>query len=150
MFGYTVTHVRGCNGIGDLLTRQARNFIYSDSQVNSNFQYRWSPASPAFNNHPHPFLYLYIIRTVTYNTPHLNQSVFAKPWRCYVICQTGIHYKRRAGLEIRNIESIWIELVKNLFGQFDQPPIFDVSYYTNIENYLALAVDTGITDIIIT
>ena len=24
-----VTHFRGCNGIGDLLTRQARNFIYN-------------------------------------------------------------------------------------------------------------------------
>ena len=26
---YIVTHFRGCNGIGDLLTRQARNFTYS-------------------------------------------------------------------------------------------------------------------------
>ena len=24
-----ITHFRGCNGIGDLLTREARNFIYS-------------------------------------------------------------------------------------------------------------------------
>ena len=29
LFCYIVTHFRGCNGIGDLLTRQARNFIYT-------------------------------------------------------------------------------------------------------------------------
>ena len=32
----------------------------SDSQVNSNFPNRWSPASPTFNNYFHLFLYLYI------------------------------------------------------------------------------------------
>ena len=29
LFRYIVTYFRGCNGIGDLLTRQARNFIYT-------------------------------------------------------------------------------------------------------------------------
>ena len=29
LFCYIITHFRGCNGIDDLLTRQARNFIYS-------------------------------------------------------------------------------------------------------------------------
>ena len=29
LFCYIVTHFRGCYGIGDLLTRRARNFIYS-------------------------------------------------------------------------------------------------------------------------
>ena len=32
----------------------------SDSQVNSNFPNRWSPASLTFNNYFHLFLYLYI------------------------------------------------------------------------------------------
>ena len=32
----------------------------SDSQVNSNFTYRWSPASLTFNNYFYLFLYLYI------------------------------------------------------------------------------------------
>ena len=32
----------------------------SDSQVNSNFPYRWSPASLTFNNYFYLFLYLYI------------------------------------------------------------------------------------------
>ena len=31
--------------------------ITSDSQVNSNFPYRWSPASLTFNNYFYPFLY---------------------------------------------------------------------------------------------
>ena len=34
--------------------------IKSDSQVNSNFPYRWSPASLTFNNYFYLFLYLYI------------------------------------------------------------------------------------------
>ena len=46
--------------------------ITSDSQVNSNFPYRWSPASLTFNNHFYLFLYLYITRrTINNNTPHL-------------------------------------------------------------------------------
>ena len=34
--------------------------ITGDSQVNSNFLYRWSPASLTFNNYFYLFLYLYI------------------------------------------------------------------------------------------
>ena len=34
--------------------------ITSDNQVNSNFPYRWSPASLTFNNYFYLFLYLYI------------------------------------------------------------------------------------------
>ena len=34
--------------------------ITSDSQVNSNFPYRWTPASLTFNNYFYLFLYLYI------------------------------------------------------------------------------------------
>ena len=46
--------------------------ITSDSQVNSNFPYRWSPASLTFNNYFYLFLYLYITRiSVNNNTPHL-------------------------------------------------------------------------------
>ena len=44
--------------------------ITSDSQVNSNFPYRWSPASLTFNIYI--FLYLYITRiTINNNAPHL-------------------------------------------------------------------------------
>ena len=46
--------------------------ITSDSQVNSNFPYTWSPASLTFNNYFYLFLYLYITRiTINNNAPHL-------------------------------------------------------------------------------
>ena len=46
--------------------------ITSDSQVNSNFPYRWSPASLTFDNYCYLFLYLYITRiTINNNAPHL-------------------------------------------------------------------------------
>ena len=65
-----------------------------------------------------------------------------------------LYYKRRDVLEIRDIESIWIELVNHhkhiLFGLFYRPPNLNANYYTNIENSLALARDTGVMDIVIT
>ena len=46
--------------------------IACDSQVNSYFQYRWSPASLTFNIYFYLFLYLYITRiTINNDTPHL-------------------------------------------------------------------------------
>ena len=46
--------------------------ITSDSQVNNNFPYRWSPASLTFNIYFYRFVYLYITRlTIINNTPHL-------------------------------------------------------------------------------
>ena len=46
--------------------------ITSDSQVNSNFPYRWSPASLTLNNYFYLFLYLYITWiTINNNAPHL-------------------------------------------------------------------------------
>ena len=46
--------------------------ITKDNQVNSNFQYRWSPASLTFNNYFYLFLYLYITRiTTNNNAPNL-------------------------------------------------------------------------------
>ena len=49
--------------------------ITSDSQVNSFFPYRWSPASLTFNNYFYLFIYLYITRiTINNNAPHLKSS----------------------------------------------------------------------------
>ena len=49
--------------------------ITNDSQVNSNFPYRWSPASLTFNNYFYLFLYLYITRiTINNNAPHTVSS----------------------------------------------------------------------------
>ena len=65
--------------------------IISDSQVNSNFPYRWSLASLAFNVYFYLFLYLYITRiTVNIITPHLkspkNQNRGAALGRPAQIC----------------------------------------------------------------
>ena len=49
--------------------------INSDSQVNSYFPYRWSPASLIFNIYFYLFLYLYITRIMTNNdTLHLKST----------------------------------------------------------------------------
>ena len=66
----------------------------------------------------------------------------------------GIHYKRRKDLELRNIESIWIEVANShkrvLVGLFYRPPESASAYLSNIEDSIGLAADTGLTDIIIT
>ena len=66
----------------------------------------------------------------------------------------GIHYKRRNDLELRNIESIWIEVANShkrvLVGLFYRPPNSDAAYFSSIEDSVGLAIDTGISDIIIT
>ena len=65
-----------------------------------------------------------------------------------------LRYKRRADLELRDIECIWIELINNhqriLFGLFYRPPNSNVNYLSSIEDSLGLAIDTGIADIIVT
>ena len=44
----------------------------SDNQVNSNFPYRWSPASLTFNNYFYLLSYLSITRiTINNNAPHV-------------------------------------------------------------------------------
>ena len=49
----------------------------SDSQVNSNFPYRWSPASLTFNNCFYLFLYLYITWiTINNNAPQAIECDF--------------------------------------------------------------------------
>ena len=66
----------------------------------------------------------------------------------------GLHYKRRDDLEIQNIESIWIEVANShkriLVGLFYRPPNSTSQLFSNIEDSIGLAVDTGINDIILT
>ena len=68
--------------------------------------------------------------------------------------KSGIFYKRRSDLKINGIECIWIEVVLNkkslLFGLFYRPPNSSADVYSNIEESISLAVDTGTSDIIIT
>ena len=59
-------------GKKDRIKRHHHIDTTSDSQVNSNFPYRWSRASLTFNNYFYLFLYLYITRiTITNNATHL-------------------------------------------------------------------------------
>ena len=66
-----------------------------------------------------------------------------------------IGYFRRHDLEPNGIECIWVELrlQRNkpvLFGVFYRPPSSDAKYFSQIEDSISLAYDTGIKDIIIT
>ena len=69
-----------------------------------------------------------------------------------IYVKEGIHYKRRNDLEIRGLEKIWIEIANNhksiLFGLFYRPPNSNNNYFSNIEDSIALAVDTNIREII--
>ena len=64
----------------------------------------------------------------------------------FIYVKESVYHKRRADLEPRGIECIWIELLLKhkhiLFGLFDKPP--------NSEDSIHLAIDTGISDIIVT
>ena len=55
--------------------------ITSDSQVNSNFPYRWSPASLTFNNYFYLFLYYIIILLYTRHIAnHQGTKTEEPPW----------------------------------------------------------------------
>ena len=91
---------------------------------------------------------------LSYNKPERKDREGDSHGGVLLYIKKALYYKRRADLEIRGVESIWIELVNHnkhiLFGLFYRPPNSDTNYYTNIENSIALAVDTGIAEIIIT
>ena len=71
-----------------------------------------------------------------------------------IYVKESVYHKRRADLEPKGIECIWIELVLKhkhiLFGLFYRPPNSDSVYYSTIEDSIHLAVDTGVSDIIVT
>ena len=66
----------------------------------------------------------------------------------------GLHYKRRDDLELQNIENIWIELAnsqkRTLLRLFYRPPNSDAAYLAHIEDSISLAIDTDISELIIT
>ena len=71
-----------------------------------------------------------------------------------VYIKNDIPCKRRQDLELLNIECVWLEVnIKNrklLVGTFYRPPCSSSQILTDIENSIGLAVDTGISDIVIT
>ena len=91
----------------------------------------------------------------SYGTPVRKDRIGDSHGGLILYIKNGIYFKRRDDLEIRGIESLWIELSNNrkhiLFGLFFyRPPNSNRDYFSNIEDSIALALDTGITDIIIT
>ena len=90
----------------------------------------------------------------SYNTPERKDRVEDRYGGVILYVKEGIRYKRRDDLEIRGIESIWIEVANKhkriLFGVFYRPPNSDANYNLDIENSLYLAVDTDICDIVVT
>ncbi|MCG8032214.1 MAG: endonuclease/exonuclease/phosphatase family protein [Candidatus Thiodiazotropha taylori] len=90
----------------------------------------------------------------SYNTPERRDRLGDAHGGVIVYVKEGIRYKRRNDLEIGGIECIWIEVAntkkKILFGLFYRAPNSDANYYSNIEDSIALAIDTGIADILIT
>ena len=96
------------------------------------------------------------------NSSDINISGFRTPFRkdrseghggVAVYIKNDIPCARRLDLEILNIECIWIEVrlqtKRILIGTFYRPPNSDQTVLSNIENSVGLAVDTGISDIII-
>ncbi|MEW8191406.1 MAG: reverse transcriptase family protein [Candidatus Thiodiazotropha endolucinida] len=91
----------------------------------------------------------------SFNTPERKDREHDSHGGVMIYVKDCLHYKRRVDLESRNIESIWIELTNNhkriLFGLFYRPPNSDSNYFSDIEDSVALAVDSpGISEIIIT
>ena len=92
--------------------------ITSDSQANSNFPYRWSPASLTFNNYFYLFLYLYITRiTINNNAPRLKSP------KSEAHCYTNRHAKI----------TLYIQCVNNRYNSedSDQParPLIKVTSF---------------------
>lgn len=70
-----------------------------------------------------------------------------------VYVKNGIPSKRRNDLELLSIECLWLEInIRNrkiLVGTFYRPPNSTPQTLIDIENSIGLAVDTGISDIVI-
>ena len=64
--------------------------ITSDSQVNSNSPYRWSPASLTFNNYFYLFLYLYITSITINNNDTLWNIVIYTLWNIVMILHSYV------------------------------------------------------------
>ena len=91
----------------------------------------------------------------SFNTPERKDRTGDNHGGVIIYVKDSLYYKRREDLEPRNIESIWLELTNNrkhvLFGLFYRPPNSNSNYFSDIEDSIALAVDSpGISEIIIT
>ena len=91
----------------------------------------------------------------SFNTPERKDRECDNLGGVMIYVKDCLHYRRRADLESRNIESIRIKLTNKhkrvLFGLFYRPPHSVSNFFSGIEDSIALAVDSpGISEIIIT
>ena len=90
----------------------------------------------------------------SYQSPERKDREGDNHGRVIIYVKEGVYYKRRHDLEIQDLAAIWIEVANTrkhiLFGLFYRPPNSDANYYSMIEDLLSLAVDTNISDIIVT
>ena len=88
-----------------------------------------------------------------FQSPYRRDRVGDSHGGILVFVKDCIPCKRRADLELINIECIWVEVnVRNktiLVGTFYRPPNSHPLILNDIENSIGLAVDTGISDIVI-
>ena len=90
----------------------------------------------------------------SFNKPERKYRVGDSHGGVMIYVKERIYYKCRDDLEIRGIECLWIEVANHnkriRFALFYRPPNSNMSYQSDIEDSIALAVDTGISEIIIT
>ena len=72
----------------------------------------------------------------SYSTPERKDRVDDRYGGVILYVKEGIRYKRRDDLEIKGIESIWVEVANKhkriLFGVFYRPPNSDANYNLDI------------------
>ena len=90
----------------------------------------------------------------SYHTPERKDRIGDNHGGVILYVKDTQHYKRRNDLEIQGIECIWIELVLQtkhiLFGLYYRPPNTNALQHSRIIDSIHLAVDTGISNIIVT
>ena len=95
------------------------------------------------------------IHLENYHSPERNDRLDDPHGGVAVYIKDTLSYTRRHDLEINRLECVWVELKllnnKNiLVGVFYRPPSSNALYSSLINDSIGLAVDTGLSDIIIT
>ena len=113
--------------------KDANKDITSDSQVNSYFPYRWSPASLTINIYFYRFLYLYITRiTINNGTQHLKSlksqnriAALGRPAKKLCVCVGG------GGA----LTSLWSTNPRALLGSSDKTITTKTSHHKTTTNH---------------
>ncbi|XP_053378589.1 uncharacterized protein LOC128548180 [Mercenaria mercenaria] len=91
----------------------------------------------------------------SFHTPERRDRVGDTHGGVILYIKDSLQYRRRLDLELNRLECIWVEitLYSNrhiLFGVFYRPPNTDSIYNNLVEDSIGLAIDTNISDVIIT